>query len=218
LRQSVEVLKRHEQELRAMLVGAHDQLMRRAEDIRTDLGTKLQQAENRHHDSPGSHAAAGISATVPPTSEYPRLAGTHAGYEQLNKDLAYQWIVDRVRKVADAAVAPHATVAVVSKGDDELLELGSGRHGWHFPQDRDGVYAGYYPADSNGAISHLEELREKGAEYVLLPQTSFWWLERYREFGEHLDTQYQRVWGDESFIIYRLEDTTTSGDDGASQK
>lgn len=50
---------------------------------------------------------------------------------------------------------------VVSRGDSDLLNLG-GRQAWHFPQTEDGVYAGYYPADSTEAITHLEVLRAKG--------------------------------------------------------
>ena len=40
---------------------------------------------------------------------------------------------------ADRALPPDATVLVVSHGDDELLELGAARRGWHFPQQEDGV-------------------------------------------------------------------------------
>ena len=65
---------------------------------------------------------------------------------------------------------PDATVVVVSKGDEELLELGGGRRGLAFPAERGGVYAGYYPADGAEAIVHLEELREKGAGFLLVPR------------------------------------------------
>ena len=51
---------------------------------------------------------------------------------------------------------------VVSNGDDELLELGAERRGWHFPQMEDGTYAGYHPADSAEAIAHCEALRGAG--------------------------------------------------------
>jgi hypothetical protein len=212
LAEGVAALSRREQELRAMLLGAHDQLMRRAEEIRADLGTKLQRSALQHDVSHDAHSAPGVPAAVPPVEKDFALAGTHAGYEQLNKYLKYRWVVDRLREVANAAVPVDTTVAVVSKGDDALLELGGGRQGWHFPQDEDGVYAGHYPADSVGAISHLEELRQKGAEFLLFPVTAFWWLERYREFGEHLDSRYRRVWDDETFIIYQLGETQTTGE------
>jgi hypothetical protein len=65
----------------------------------------------------------------------------------------------------------NAQVIVVSSGDSDLLTLG-GRQVWHFPQTEDGVNAGYYPADSTEAITHLEVLRAKGGEYLLFPSTA----------------------------------------------
>ena len=49
----------------------------------------------------------------------------------------------------------------MSRGDDELLDLGA-HHAWHFPQDEDGAYVGYHPHDSAEAITHLEALRSAG--------------------------------------------------------
>src|SRR5687767_15174541 len=87
----------------------------------------------------------------------------------------YRDLLRRVRVVVHTSLAADATILVVSRGDPALLEL-QGRRGWHFPQEADGRYAGYHPANSAAAISHLEELRSKGAEYILLPSTAFWWL------------------------------------------
>lgn len=104
----------------------------------------------------------------------------------------YEQLLVRIRQ-AVAHVAPHnSKVVVVSKGDDALLKL-DGRQGWHFPQDSRGKYAGYYPADSTAAITHLEELRSKGATYLVLPSTALWWLDHYREFGQYLMQHYQTV-------------------------
>jgi glycosyltransferase involved in cell wall biosynthesis len=100
----------------------------------------------------------------------------------------YGSLAERIRRVVDATVPPNACVLVVSKGDDALLQLGD-RHGWHFPQAANGVYAGYHPKDSEAAIAHLEALRAKGAEYLLLPSTAGWWLEHYEGFRRHLEEQ-----------------------------
>jgi hypothetical protein len=81
---------------------------------------------------------------------------------------------------------PDATVLVVSNGDEELLQLGANRRGWHFPQMEDGTYAGYHPADSAEAIAHFEALREKGSTHILFPKTAFWWLDFYSEFASYL--------------------------------
>jgi hypothetical protein len=121
----------------------------------------------------------------------------------------YKGLLTRVRKVVDATLPPHATVIVVSRGDDELLNL-YGRRGWHFPQTEDGTYAGYYPAASTAAIAQLEALRSKGAEFLLFPDTSLWWLEHYPEFGRHLQSRYREVARREgTCLIYELNEPNT---------
>jgi GT2 family glycosyltransferase len=102
----------------------------------------------------------------------------------------YVRTVSQIRQVVRRLVPRGATVLVTSKGDPELCRL-FGRRGWHFPQDAEGTYPGFYPADSSSAIVQLEALRAKGADYFLLPRTSFWWRESYPEFARHLDGNYR---------------------------
>jgi GT2 family glycosyltransferase len=116
----------------------------------------------------------------------------------------YQQLVERIRVVAHATLPSDTTVLVVSKGDDELLKL-NGRPAWHFPQTEDGMYAGYYPADSAAAIEHLETLRASGAGFLLFPSTAFWWLDHYTEFKQHLEYQYSIVVNQEdTCVIFSL--------------
>ena len=94
-----------------------------------------------------------------------------------------------VRRVSDAvreATPAGASVLVVAKGDDELLRL-DGRRAAHFPQAENGAYAGHHPADDAAAVAHLEALRGKGAQYLVIPATSLWWLEHYVGFRRHLE-------------------------------
>jgi hypothetical protein len=179
--------------------------MRRAEKIKADLATELLRSARQHDASSQPHPSPKIPAAIPPVDKNVAPVSAYAGYEQLNKYLTYRRLVGRILEVANAVVPPEATVAVVSKGDEELLELGGGRRGWHFPQNEDGVYAGYYPADSAEAIIHLEELRTRGAGFLLFPETAFWWLERYGDLKQHLEARYQRIWS-ERCIIYRLHE------------
>jgi glycosyltransferase involved in cell wall biosynthesis len=123
---------------------------------------------------------------------------------------AYQELVRCIREVVRTVLPAQATVIVVSKGDNELIKL-NGNRAWHFPQNEEGVYVGYHPADSGEAIAHLEELRVKGGEFLLFPGTAFWWLEQYVEFGQHLDGCYRRVWDDDLCIIYELSAPRPSG-------
>jgi hypothetical protein len=53
------------------------------------------------------------------------------------------------------------------------------------------AHVGYYPTDSRDAITQLERLRTKGAQYLLFPQTAFWWLEHYPQFSRHLESRYR---------------------------
>ena len=95
-------------------------------------------------------------------------------------------------------------MAVVSKGDDELLRL-DGRPARHFPSTTSGEYSGYYPPDSAEAIAHLEEMREQGIELLVIPATALWWLEHYREFGDHVSSHYEEVAReDDVAVIYSL--------------
>ncbi len=111
----------------------------------------------------------------------------------------------RVREVVRAALPPSARVLVISKGDDDLLQL-DGRYGGHFPQAAGGVYAGHHPADSAYAIAHLETLKAKGAEFLVVPASSFWWLDYYADFEQHLRTTYRMlVYQEGVCLIYALE-------------
>jgi hypothetical protein len=189
-----------------MLLSAHDQLMRRTEKIKADLATDLQRLVSQQDAAPEDGSVPEIPAAVR-LPEQNSASSVYTRHQQRGEYLDYPRLVGHIREVAKAVLPAEATVVVVSKGDEELLKLGDGRRGWHFPQNEDGVYAGYYPADSAEAISHLEELRSRGADFLLFPETAFWWLERYGDFKQHLDdARYQRIWSDKC-IIYQLRDS-----------
>jgi hypothetical protein len=116
---------------------------------------------------------------------------------------SYGQLRARIQDAACRLLPSDAVVLVISKGDEELLKLG-GRRAWHFPQTEDGAYAGQYPADSAEAIAHLESLRSRGADYLLLPSTASWWLEHYKEFKQHLERHYRSMLNDDSCAIYEL--------------
>jgi GT2 family glycosyltransferase len=102
-----------------------------------------------------------------------------------SSSLGYGNLVERVRGEVEERLPAGARVLVVSRGDRDLLRLGE-REATHFPQAENGAYAGYHPADSDAAIAELELLREAGAEFLVLPAPSIWWLEHYRRFAAHL--------------------------------
>lgn len=99
--------------------------------------------------------------------------------------LAYRGLVDRTRDLVEETVPAGATVLVITRGDDRLLEL-TDRRGWHYPRAEDGAYAGHYPANGHAAVTHLEDLRQRGATFLVIPEPSAWWLGEYPELAQRL--------------------------------
>jgi hypothetical protein len=116
---------------------------------------------------------------------------------------SYQDTIHRIREAVNVSLPDGATVMVVSNGDEDLLKLGD-RTGWHFPQTKEGIYAGHHPANSSEAINKLEALRKKGGGFLLFPSTCFWWLDYYGEFKQYLETHYKRIRQDDTCSIYEL--------------
>jgi len=114
-----------------------------------------------------------------------------------------------ISRAVERWTLPESTIVVISKGDDELLRLigRSGRRAWHFPQTADGTYAGHHPADSAAALAELDHLRAKGGAYLLIPSTSRWWLDHYREFAERVAREERRIMDQpQTCSIYALHD------------
>jgi GT2 family glycosyltransferase len=128
-------------------------------------------------------------------------------YERRREE-SYECILSHVRDCVRRLTPHGAKVLVVSKGDDAVTV--DGRDVWHFPQDGEGRFAGWYPADSAGAIGHLEILRDRGARFLVFPKPALWWLEYYREFRIHLEHQYRLVEREPDCVIFSLQKTKAS--------
>jgi hypothetical protein len=149
-----------------------------------------------------------------PTGEYGQLFHTNrARWEakwgtvwqphERRERAGYRELVGRIHALVSSLVPLGATVAVISKGDSELIRL-ERRQAWHFPQGEDGNYAGHYPLDSAACIAELERMRDLGADFLIVPATARWWLRHYRQFGEHLAARYQQIVDDSSAAIFAL--------------
>jgi hypothetical protein len=137
-------------------------------------------------------------ATADPLRDEERALAEHRRW--------YAGVVARVREHVEAAVPPGARVAVVSKGDEELVRLGD-RAGWHFPQTETGLFAGFHPADGAEAVRHLEHVRGRGAQYLVVPVSARWWLDHYAELRAYLGERCALVVDDpESCLVYALGD------------
>jgi len=163
-----------EAQLRVLLVLAHEVLRRREEEASTE--TPAPNARERAPWTPSARAVA--------VQEYSEL-------------------VPRIRELAGSFVPPGSSVLVTSRGDDALLDL-PGLRGAHFPQREGGGWAGFYPADSESAIAHLEALRMQGAEFILFPGPAYWWFEYYGELSRHLLTRSRVVHHDNDCVIFDL--------------
>lgn len=100
-------------------------------------------------------------------------------------EVEYAELVARVQAAVVSHVPAGASVLVVSKGDAALVQLPNLRAD-HFPQSPNGGYAGHHPRDGAAVIGELEELRRRGAEYLVIPATAHWWLEFYEGLAAHL--------------------------------
>jgi hypothetical protein len=98
-------------------------------------------------------------------------------------------------------IAPRHALALVADGGDPTCLYYSRRKGWHFLED-----FGSVPSNSQQAIAELEQLRKRGANYLVFTRDTVWWLDHYKEFRIHLDSRYPRVSETEDFVIFDLSD------------
>ena len=112
--------------------------------------------------------------------------------------------VRQMRDVLIGAIPAKAQVAIVSRGDQNLIRAVA--HGRHFPGLNDGTYAGHHPADSAQAIAHLEAQRSWGVEFLVIPAPSLWWLTYYDEWRRYLESRYRTVVRiEDSCVVFDLK-------------
>ena len=120
-----------------------------------------------------------------PLTTSPAANATMSGTESRTSAEDYQSLVEHVCRIASDVIPSDARALVLSKGDQALLDLGCEAH--HFPQGRNGGYAGHYPIDGTAAVAHLEHCQAAGAyDFVVIPATAYWWLDYYGELAQHL--------------------------------
>ena len=119
--------------------------------------------------------------------------------------VAYEALVERVRERTIAVLPAGARLAMVSRGDDRLLQLDD-RVAAHFPQQADGRYAGFYPEDAGQAIDQLRRLRRAGTKYVVFPATAYWWLDYYGPLARWLGPS--AVWAGDECTVFDLANVT----------
>lgn len=124
--------------------------------------------------------------------------------EEIARGGEYLSLVARVRRAVRDSLPKEARVLVIGRGDEDLVQL-SGRRAAHFPQDAAGDFAGEYPGSGVEAVEQLRELVGRSWDHLVIPATSFWWLDHYPEFRIHLLREWHAVHRDESCLIFAHE-------------
>lgn len=133
------------------------------------------------------------------TAEINRLRAS----PKLGSEPDYRVTLDEIRLLVAKHVPSGSVVAVVSRGDEEILKL-NGLRTRHFPCDDNGIWSGQYPAEGAEAVAELLKVRRRGARYLLIPWTAFWWLEFYPAFAAQLDRHAVLACRDGSCLLYDL--------------
>ncbi len=76
--------------------------------------------------------------------------------------------------------------------------------------ERDGAFWGSPPDDAT-AIAELERMRNAGAAGIAFVWSTFWWLDHYRGFREHLESRYARTCASDRVLAFDL----TRGPEGS---
>jgi 4-amino-4-deoxy-L-arabinose transferase-like glycosyltransferase len=97
--------------------------------------------------------------------------------------------------------APDALIVAADMGDPTIFYYAQ-RKGWHFLEE-DAIYAGN-PGDSQEVIVDLEQLHRSGATHLVFTINTFWWLDYYPEFAQHLAESANLMEATPAFRIYKL--------------
>jgi hypothetical protein len=93
-------------------------------------------------------------------------------------------------------------------------EIVDGRHGSHFFVT-DGVYAGK-PPDDESAIGELERLRSDGAQFIVFPWFTFWWLDYYAGFASYLRRSFPTTHADNVLMVFDLRGNQSNAESAVS--
>jgi len=98
--------------------------------------------------------------------------------------------------------SPANTLIVAADNGDPTIFYYAERKGWHF-LEADGIYNGE-PVDSSQAVLDLENLRSRGASYLIFTSNTSWWLDYYVELSQYVASNSTLVEANPEFKIYKL--------------
>jgi 4-amino-4-deoxy-L-arabinose transferase-like glycosyltransferase len=100
-------------------------------------------------------------------------------------------------------VTPANALIVAADNGDPTVFYYAERKGWHL-LEKEGIYEGE-PMESAQAILNLDKLRKRGATHLVFTFNTAWWLDYYREFGQHVDATATLLRATPEFRIYKLD-------------
>jgi glycosyltransferase involved in cell wall biosynthesis len=116
---------------------------------------------------------------------------------------SWLWRTKRAKDEIDAAIPSGASFVLV---DDNALDIRHDLDRSAIPfLERNGEYWGSPPDDSS-AIHELERLRREGVGFVVVGWPSFWWLEHYPGFHQHLIHRTRPVLSNERLLVFDMRD------------
>ena len=101
--------------------------------------------------------------------------------------------------------SPDALIIAADDGDPTVFYYAE-RQGWHF-LEKDGIFNGN-PSDNQELIVDLDRLRGRGATHLVFTTNTFWWLDYYPEFAQHLKQTTTPLEATSQFRIYKLTGAT----------
>ncbi len=109
-------------------------------------------------------------------------------------------MLDLAAQDISAVVGREQPIVVV--GEDLRARVASTRCAMPF-LECDGEYGGN-PLDGETAIRELDQIHDRGAEFIAFAWTAFWWLEAYPELTRYLGSRYQRVLSNDRLVLFDL--------------
>lgn len=129
---------------------------------------------------------------------------TREGYQVSMEDWKKNsWWHKQASVIAEMATLPDRPGSIIFV-DDGVWGLGP-IAGWkRMPfLEQDGQFAGL-PENDHQAINELERLRGKGAQYIVFPWHTLWWLEVYPGFQKYLTEHYHQILENEKLVGFDL--------------
>jgi GT2 family glycosyltransferase len=135
--------------------------------------------------------------------------GVHWAPHGHRRDESYEETVHAVREVVSSLIAGGDRVAVISKGDDRLVQVDGGT-AWHYPCSAEGSFLGHYPDDGRDAVDLLTRLEDLGLTRLVVPAPATWWLDHYPQLSEYLMGRYHRLPHDKDGVLVLAIDCAES--------